>query len=86
MPFNVVLGLIKLIYLALKIADKPWSQSLPMEIRLQFPKAGKCLIDGRQKVAGGKLKGQCGMYRLMICLVNQPECRWMWRTCWFMEW
>ena len=42
-PVNVVLGPIKLTSLAVKIAEKPWSQSWPTEIRLGFPKAGKML-------------------------------------------
>ena len=39
MPFNVVVGLIKLTYLAVKIVDKPWLYSWPMDIRLRSPKA-----------------------------------------------
>ena len=39
-PVNVVVGPIKLTYLAVKSAEKPWLQSCPIEIRLRFPKAG----------------------------------------------
>ena len=43
MPVNVVLIPISLTCLAVKIAEKPWSQIWPMDIRLRFPKAGKML-------------------------------------------
>ena len=43
MLVSVVLGPISLTSLALKIAENPWSQSWPIEIRLCFPKAGKTL-------------------------------------------
>ena len=70
-PVSVVLGSIKLTSLAVKIAEKPWSQIWPMEIRLQFPKAVKRWIDGHLNVAGEKVKGRCGMHGLIICLVDQ---------------
>ena len=43
MAVSVVLGPVKLISLAVKIAEKPWSQSWPMEIRLRLPQAGNTL-------------------------------------------
>ena len=42
-PVSVVLGPVKLKYLAVKIAEKLWSQSWPMEIRLRLTKAGNTL-------------------------------------------
>ena len=42
-PVSVVLGLVKLTPLAVKVAEKPWSQSWPMEIRLRLTKAGNTL-------------------------------------------
>ena len=41
MPFKLVVGLTRLTYLAVKRAEKPWSYSWPLEIRLCSPKAGK---------------------------------------------
>ena len=40
---SVVLGLVKLTYLAVNVAEKPWSQSWSMEIRLRLTKAGNTL-------------------------------------------
>ena len=42
-PISVVLDPIKLTSLTVKIADIPWLERWPMEIRLRFPKAGKAL-------------------------------------------
>ena len=74
MPVNVAVGPIKLTSLAVKIAEKPWSQSWRVEIRLRFTKAGKRLIEGHLNVAGEKVNGQCGMHGLMIRLEDQLEC------------
>ena len=43
LPASVVLGPVKLTYFAVKIAEKPWSQSFPMEIRFLLPKAENTL-------------------------------------------
>ena len=40
---SVVVGLVKLTFLVVKVAEKPWSQIWPMEIRLRLPKAGNTL-------------------------------------------
>ena len=42
-PVSVVLGTIKLTSLAVNVADNPWSQIWPMDIRLRLPKAGNTL-------------------------------------------
>ena len=42
-PVSVVLGLVKLTSLAVNIAENPWSQIWPMDIRLRLPKAGDTL-------------------------------------------
>ena len=42
-PVSVVLGLVNLKSFPVKIADKPWSQSCPVEIRLRLPKVGNTL-------------------------------------------
>ena len=42
-PVSVVLGLVKLTSLAVNVAEKPWSQIWPMDIRLRLPKAGDTL-------------------------------------------
>ena len=42
-PVSVVLGLVKLTSLAVNVAEKPWSQSWPMDMRLQLPKAENTL-------------------------------------------
>ena len=42
-PVNVVFGPVKLTSLAVKVAEKPWSQIWLMEIRLRLPKAGNTL-------------------------------------------
>ena len=86
MPIKVAVGLIKLTSLVVKIAYKPWSHIRKMEIRLRSPKAEKYLTDGCLKVAGGRVKGQCGMHGLMIHSVDKQECRWRWITCWCMGW
>ena len=39
-PVSVVLGLVKLTSLAVNVAENPWSQSWPMDMRLRLPKAG----------------------------------------------
>ena len=56
MPFNVVVGLIKLTSLAVKSAEKPWSQSWPMEIRLRLPKVVKMFDWRAPKGSWGKGK------------------------------
>ena len=56
MPVNVVVGPIKLTSLEVKSAEKPWSQSLPMDIRLRFPKAGKTFDFWAPKGSWGKGK------------------------------
>ena len=71
MPVSVVLGPIKLTSLAVNIAEKLWSQSWPMDIRLRFSKAGKRWIDRRLKVAGEKVERRCVMCGLMIRSVVQ---------------
>ena len=38
-PVSVVLGMIRLTSLAVNVAENPWSQSWPMDMRLQLPKA-----------------------------------------------
>ena len=42
-PVSVVLGPVKLTYLAVNVAENPWSQIWPMGIRLRLPKAGNTL-------------------------------------------
>ena len=42
-PVSVVLGPVKLTSLAVHVAVNPWSQSWPMDMRLQLPKAGNTL-------------------------------------------
>ena len=43
MPVSVVLGPFKITSLAVKVAEKPWSQIWPIEIRLGLPKSGNTL-------------------------------------------
>ena len=40
---SVVLGPVKLTYLAVNFAVNPWSHNCPMDMRLRLPKAGKTL-------------------------------------------
>ena len=54
MPVSAVLGLVKLTSLTVKIAEKSWSQSWPMKIRLRFPKAGNTLDLRAPKGSRGK--------------------------------
>ena len=54
MPVSVVLGPIRLTSLAVKVAEKPWSQSWPMEIRLRLPKSGNTLDRRAPIVSWGK--------------------------------
>ena len=42
-PVSVVLGPVKLTFLEVNVAVNLWSQSLPMDMRLRLPKAGKTL-------------------------------------------
>ena len=42
-PVSVVLGLVKINSLAVNVAENPWSQSWPMDMRLWLPKAGNTL-------------------------------------------
>ena len=56
MPVNVVVGPIKLTFLGVKSAEKPWSHSWPMEIRLRFPKAGETCDFRAPKGSWGKGK------------------------------
>ena len=42
-PVSVVLEIVKLTYLAVNVAENPWSQSFPMYMRLRLPKAGNTL-------------------------------------------
>ena len=42
-PVSVVLGLVKLTSLEVDVAENPWSQSWPMDMRLRLPKAGNTL-------------------------------------------
>ena len=42
-PVSAVLGSVKLTSLAVKVAEKPWLQSWPMDIRLRLPKSGNTL-------------------------------------------
>ena len=62
-PVSAVLGQVKLTSLAVKIAEKPWSQSCPMEIRLRLPKARNTLE--RRAPIGSWGKGSravCGVW------------------------
>ena len=59
-PVSVVLGPVKLTSLAVKVAEKPWSQIWPMEIRLRLPKAGNTL-DRRVHI------GSWGKGRRAVC-------------------
>ena len=43
MPVSVVLGPFKITSLVVKVAEKPWSQSWTMGIRLRLTKAGNTL-------------------------------------------
>ena len=40
-----------------------------------LPRQGRCSTDGRQKVAGEKVKGKCGMHESMIRSLGQQELR-----------
>ena len=81
-PLTVMIGLIKLTSLAVKSAEKMVNGD-----QVAFSQGrGKCLTNGRLKVSEEKVKGRCEMHRLMICLVDLQEYRWLWRTCWCMEW
>ena len=42
-PISVVLGLVKLTFLAVNVAVNPWSQIWLMDMRLRLPKAGNTL-------------------------------------------
>ena len=42
-PVSVVLGPVKLTYLAVNFAVNPWSHNCPMDMRLRLPKSGKTL-------------------------------------------
>ena len=42
-PVSVVLGPVKLTYLAVNVTVSPWSQSWPMDMMLWLPKAGNTL-------------------------------------------
>ena len=53
-PVSVVLGPVKLTSLAVKGAEKPWSQSWPMDIRLRLTKAGNTLDRREPIVSWGK--------------------------------
>ena len=59
-PVSLVLGPVKLTSLAVNIAEKLWSQSCPMEIRLCLPKAGNTL-DWRAPI------GSWGKGRRAVC-------------------
>ena len=59
-PISVVLGPVKLTSLAVNVAENPWSQSWPMDIRLRLPKAGNTL--GRRAHIGSWGKG-----RRLVC-------------------
>ena len=50
----VVLGPVKLTSLAVNVAEKTWSQSWPMEIRLRLPKAGNTLDTRAPRGSWGK--------------------------------
>ena len=56
MLVSVVLGPVKLTSLAVKVAEKPWSQIWTTEIRLRLPKAGNAL-DLRASI-GSWVKGR----------------------------
>ena len=43
LPVSVVLGPVKLTYLAVNVTVNPWSQSWPMDMMLWLPKAGNTL-------------------------------------------
>ena len=43
MPVSVVLRLVEINYLAVSIAENPWSQNWPMDIRLRLPKSGNAM-------------------------------------------
>ena len=55
-PVSVVLGPVKLTYLAVNVAENPWSQIWPMDIRLWLPKAGNTLE--RRAPSGSWRKGR----------------------------
>ena len=68
-PVSVVLGLVKLTYLAVNVPENPWSQSLPMDMRLRLPKAGNTLerrapigswVKGRRAVCNAWIDGLFG--------------------------
>ena len=40
---SVVLGMVKLNFLAVNVAENPWSQIWPMDMMLRLPKAGNTL-------------------------------------------
>ena len=42
-PVRVVLGLVKLTSLAVNVAEKPWSQSWPMDMKLRLTNSGNTL-------------------------------------------
>ena len=42
-PNSLVFGTVKLTYLAVKIAEKPWSQSWQIDIRFRLTKSGNTL-------------------------------------------
>ena len=55
-PVSVVLGPVILNFFEVKVAEKPWSQSWPIDIRLRLPKAGNTL--DRQAPIGSWGKGR----------------------------
>ena len=59
-PVSVVLGAVKLTFLALNVAVNPWSQSWPMDMRLRLPKAGN-MLERRTPI------GNWGKVRRAVC-------------------
>ena len=55
-PVSVVLGLVKLTFLAVNVAENPCSQIWPMDMRLRLPKSGNTLE--RQAPIGNWGKGR----------------------------
>ena len=66
-PVSVVLGLVKLTSLAVYVAENPWSQIWPMDMRLRLSKAWNTL-ERREPI------GSLGKGRRAVCdaLIDDP--------------